>query len=85
MILSDYYRFQSVYHLVIASQFDTLQAALRTVELSMGELVTILHRIEWDGEIRIFKIADGKLVLTQEGSDRVRVWAQAIGALGIAL
>jgi hypothetical protein len=85
MILGHYQRFESIYHLVIAAQFDTLQAALRAVELSLGDLTTVLHRIEWDGETRIFRIVEGRLLLTKEGSDRVRAWADAIRALGIAV
>jgi hypothetical protein len=84
MILGDYRRFECAYHLVIASQYAAdLHGALRAVELSMGELLTILHRIEWDGEIRLFKIHEHHLKLTPDGVERVRVWGEALQSLGI--
>jgi hypothetical protein len=86
MILGDYQRFECAYHLVIASQFAVdLRDALRAVELSMGELLTILHRIEWDGETRLFKIHENRLKLTPTGVERVRVWGEALRSLGIQI
>ena len=84
MIAGDYQRFECAYHLVIASEYAAdLRGALRTFELSMGELLTILHRIEWDGETRLFKIHETRLTLTPAGVDRVRVWGEALRSLGI--
>ena len=85
MIVGDYQKFECAYHLVIASQYASLQEALRAVELSMGELLTILHRIEWDGETRIFHIHNQCLQLTTAGTDRVRIWGEALHSLGIKI
>jgi hypothetical protein len=86
VILGDYQRFECAYHLVIASQHAAdLRGALRAVELSMGELLTILHRVEWDGETRLFKIHENRLKLTPDGLERVRVWGLALQSLGISI
>jgi hypothetical protein len=84
MILGDYRRFECAYHLVIASQYATdLREALRSVELSMGDFLTILHRIEWDDGTRLFRIHEVRLELTPAGVDRVQVWGEALRSLGI--
>ena len=86
VIYGDYQRFECAYHLVIASQHaEDLRGALRAVELSMGEFLTILHRIEWDGEIRLFKIHENRLKLTPDGFERVRAWGLALHSLGIRI
>lgn len=79
----DYQRFECIYHVVTAAHYGTLQEALRAVELSKGELVTILHRIEWDDSTRLFRIHDDRLVFTREGAERVRIWEEALRTLGI--
>jgi hypothetical protein len=85
VILGDYQRFECAYHLVIVSSYNTLQESLRAVELDMGQLLTILHRIEWCDDKRLFKIHEGVLRLTAEGEQRVRIWRDAIRALGISV
>lgn len=85
MNIGDYRRFESAFHLIIASQFTDLQEALRAVELSMGDLLTILHRIEWDGQTRLFTIHNNRLTLTPDGAERVRVWTEALRSLGITV
>jgi hypothetical protein len=85
MVLGDYQKFECAYHLVIASQCETLGEASRAVELSLGELVTILHRIEWDGETRLFKLHENRLNLTSAGTERVRVWGEALRLLDIKI
>lgn len=83
MIFGDYQRFECAYHLAIVSNYNTLQESLRAVELDMGQLLTILHRIEWCDDKRLFKIHEGVLRLTAEGEQRVRIWRDAIRARGI--
>jgi hypothetical protein len=86
MITGDYRRFESAYHLVIASRHtNDLREALRAVELAFDELLTILHRVEWDGQIRLFRIEDYRLLLTSDGVDRVKLWSEAIHLLGIKI
>lgn len=85
MNTGDYRRFESIYYLVVAAKYDSLQAALRAVELSMGELVAILHRIEWDGATRVFRIHEGKLAFTKDGKVRLATWTQALRDMGIGV
>lgn len=85
MTLRDHQRFECAYHLVIAAQYDGLQQALRAVELSLKELMTILHRIEFDGATRLFTIRGDRLVLTPEGKERVQTWSEALRLLGITI
>ncbi len=85
MIVGDARRLECAYCLVVAARYESLQAALRALEVSMGELFTILHRIEWDGDTRLFSIRDGRLHLTRDGQARVRAWGDALRALGISV
>lgn len=86
MVTGDYRRFESAYYLVIASQHaDDLRGALRAVELSYDELLSIMHRVEWDGRTRLFKIHDYRLKLTPDGVERVKIWGDAIRLLGIKI
>ncbi len=83
MLLRDLRRFECAYHLVIASQYESLTEALRAMELTVKELMTILHRIEFDGDTRLFTIRDDRLWLTPEGRERVKAWNEAMRLLGI--
>jgi hypothetical protein len=84
MVLGDYQRFECAYYLVMASRYGTdLSDAFRWSELSYSELLVILHRIEWDDGVRLFKIHEHELRLTREGEARVAVWRAALLALGI--
>jgi hypothetical protein len=86
MMLGDYRRFECAYHLVIAAQYAVdLREASRAVDLSMGEFLTILHRIEWVDETRLFKIHEHSLHLTPDGTERVRVWSEAFRLLEIKI
>ena len=85
MILGDYNRFRAIHHLVVASGYESVQASLRALELSLPELSEILRQIEWDNGVRVFSLADGRLSFTTEGAQRLANWRKAIQALGIAV
>jgi len=85
MILGDCNRFRAIHHLVVASGYESLQASLRALELSLPELSGILRQIEWDNGVRVFSVADGRLSFTTEGAQLRAKWRKAIQELGIAV
>ena len=85
MLASDYRRFKAIHHLVVASGYETLQASLRALELSLPELMEVLHQIEWDNGDRLFTTENGILHFTEIGSQQLTTWRHAVQSLGIAV